>query len=204
MTIKLIISLSNKDTPKYIEVGNITPLSISNFKAEIGSSDLLSQFDLNPLADPNINYNLLWSTIDQAKTKHIPKKSNKFNKRKHKKEPWMTNNLLVRINRKNDMYREWKSTNNNEEYEIKKINFKTFDNIITEEIKNAKHQYYFDTFTSHKNNIKKPWKTIDETLNRGKSRTQFPNEFTIDNKSITDHKEIADQFNIFLQILVLN
>ena len=30
----------------------------------------------------------------------------------------MTNNLLVRINRKNDMYREWKSTNNNEEYEI--------------------------------------------------------------------------------------
>ena len=51
------------------------------------------------------------------------------------------------------MYREWKSTNNNEEYEIKKINFKTFDNIITEEIKNAKHQYYFDTFTSHKNNI---------------------------------------------------
>ena len=46
----------------------------------------------------------------------------------------MTNNLLVRINRKNDMYREWKSTNNNEEYEIKKINFKTFDNIITEEL----------------------------------------------------------------------
>ena len=144
-----------KDTPKYIEVENITPLSISNFKAEIGSSDLLSQFDLNPLADPNINYNLLSSTIDQAKTKHIPKKSKKFNKRKHKKEPWMTNNLLVRINRKNDMYREWKSTNNNEEYEIKKINFKTFDNIITEEIKNAKHQYYLDTFTSHKNNIKK-------------------------------------------------
>ena len=194
-----------KDTPKYIEVESITPLSISNFKAEIGSSDLLSQFDLNPLADPNINYNLLSSTIDQAKTKHIPKKSKKFNKRKHKKEPWMTNNLLVRINRKNDMYREWKSTNNNEEYEIKKINFKTFDNIITEEIKNAKHQYYFDTFTSHKNNIKKTWKTIDETLNRGKSRTQLPNEFTIDNKSITDHKEIADQFNIFfLQILVLN
>ena len=38
---------------------------------------------------------------------------------------------------------------------FKKINFKTFDNIITEEIKNAKHQYYFDTVTSHKNNMKK-------------------------------------------------
>ena len=64
-------------------------------------------------------------------------------------------------------------------------------------MKNAKHQYYFDTFTSDKNNIKKTWTTICETLNRCKRRTQFPNEFTIDNKSITDHKEIADNFNIF-------
>ena len=61
-----------KDTPKHTEVENITALSISNFKAEIGITDLLSRFDLNPLADPNINYNLLSSTIDQAKTKHIP------------------------------------------------------------------------------------------------------------------------------------
>ena len=102
---------------------------------------MLSQFDLNPLADPNFNYNLISSAIDHAKTKHIPKKTRKFNKCKHKKEPWMTNNLLAHINRKNDMYREWKSTSNNEEYENKKINFKTFDKIVTEEIKNAKHQY---------------------------------------------------------------
>ena len=84
----------------------------------------------------------------------LQKKTRKFNKRKHNKEPWMTNNLLPHINRKNDMYREWKSASNNEEYENKKINFKTFDIIVTEEIKNAKHQYYFATFTSHKNNIK--------------------------------------------------
>ena len=38
---------------------------------------------------------------------------------------------------------------------------------------------------------------MNETLNRGKIITQFPNKFTIDNKSITDHKEIADQFNNF-------
>ena len=140
----------------------------------------------------------------KLKLNKFPKNSKIFNKRKHKKEPWMTNNLLVRTNRKNDMYRDWKSTNNNKEYEVKK-KFRNFDNIITEEIKNAKDQYYFDTFTSHKNDMKKTWKTTDETLNSGKGRTQFPNEFTIGNKSITDHKEIADQFNIFfLQILVLN
>ena len=46
-----------KDTPKHIE--DITPLSISYIKAEISNIDLLSQFDLNPLADPNINYKIL-------------------------------------------------------------------------------------------------------------------------------------------------
>ena len=47
----------------------------------------------------------------------------------------MTNNLLVNINRKNDMYRDWKSTSSNDECENNKINFKTYDKLVTEEIK---------------------------------------------------------------------
>ena len=67
----------------------------------------------------------------------------------------MTNNLLVHINRKNDMYRDWKSTSNNDEYENRKINFKTYDKLVTEEIKN-----YFITFTSHKIILKKHGKLL--------------------------------------------
>ena len=61
----------------------------------------------------------------------------------------------------------------------------------------AKREYYFKTFTAHKNDMKKTWKTIDETLNRKRNKSKFPSEFIINNRSITDHKEIADQFNIF-------
>ena len=92
----------------------------------------------------------------------------------------MSNKLLVHINRKSDMYRDWKSTSNNDEYENKKNNFKTYDKLVTEEIKKRKASVYcFNTFTSHKNNIKKAWKNTKETLNRGKSKTQFPNELII-------------------------
>ena len=66
-----------KDTPKYIEVENITLLSISNIKGAIANSDMLSKFDLSPQADPNINHNLLSSTINKAKSLHIPKKNPK-------------------------------------------------------------------------------------------------------------------------------
>ena len=61
----------------------------------------------------------------------------------------------------------------------------------------AKREYYFKTFTVQKNDMKKTWKTIDETLNRRRNKSKFPSEFIINNRSIADHKEIADQFNIF-------
>ena len=40
----------------------------------------------------------------------MPKTIRRFNKLKHKKQKWMTNELLTQIVRKNKMYVEWKST----------------------------------------------------------------------------------------------
>ena len=176
---------------------NISSASIANFKNAIAKSDFLSQLDLNHNADPNQNYNILSSSLENAKNKHIPKKLQHFNRRKHFIEPWMNKNLLALVNKKNDKYRDWKSTNNDIEYEIKKINFKTFEKIVKEDIKVAKREYYFKMFSSYKNNLKKTWKTIDEALKKRCNTGKFPTEFIINNKSITDHEEIANQFNIF-------
>ena len=54
----------------------------------------------------------------------------------------MTNELLTLINRKNDLYREWKSTSNDIEYEHKKVNFKTFEKIFHDDIKLAQNSYF--------------------------------------------------------------
>ena len=187
-----------KEPVKYIEVQNINSASIINFKNSVGNSNLFSQFDLSLDANPNDNYNIRSSILEQAKNKHIPKRIQRLNRRKHFIEPWMNRELLTLINKKNDKYRDWKSTNNDVEYEVKKINFKTFERIVKENIRAAKREYYFKTFTAQKMDMKKTWKTIDETLNRRKNKSKFPSEFIVNNRSITDHKEFADQFNIFL------
>ena len=49
-----------KNPVKYVEVQNINPASINNFKNSIATSDLLSQLDLNVIANPNVNYNILF------------------------------------------------------------------------------------------------------------------------------------------------
>ena len=63
-----------KDPVKYVEVQNVNPASINSFKNSIASIDLLSQLDLNDRANPNANYNILSTVLEQAKIRHIPKK----------------------------------------------------------------------------------------------------------------------------------
>ena len=84
--------------------------------------------------------------LSEAKNKHIPRKEKRFNKRKHLKHKWMTSDLLSLINKKNDKYRDWKSTTDNIQYEI----IKTFETIVNIEITAAKSSYYFKTFTAQK------------------------------------------------------
>ena len=63
----------------------------------------------------------------------------KCNKRKDKKEKWMTSELLSQINFKNDIYVEWKSQSTSTDiYNSRKINFKTFERIVNKNIETAK------------------------------------------------------------------
>ena len=62
----------------------------------------------------------------------------------------MTNELLTLINRKKDLYREWKSTSNDIEYEHIKVNFKTFEKIVHDEIKLAQNRDYLNSFRAKK------------------------------------------------------
>ena len=84
---------------------------------------------------------------------------------KHKKEKWMSSALLKSVVHKNKLYRDWKSTTDNNEYQIKQLNFKTYERIIKNMIEECKQKYYFDTFSAQKIDIKKTWATIDEKLN---------------------------------------
>ena len=95
------------------------------------------------------------------KNKHIAKIMRKYNKRKDKKEMWMTSELLNQINLKNDMYVEWKS-------------------------QSTSIDIYNDTFNSYKNNIKKTWTTINDTLGRGRNQSKLPTYIVDNEKKMTN------------------
>ena len=62
----------------------------------------------------------------------------------------------------------------------------------------AKRGYYRKTFNQFLDNIRKTWQTINDTLNRKRRVKDFPQEFILSNgKIISDHKQIANEFNDF-------
>ena len=53
-------------------------------------------------ANLNMNYQILINELSKAKLTHIiPKTTRRYNKRKDKKEKWMTNELFKQINKNN-------------------------------------------------------------------------------------------------------
>ena len=188
----------SKNAQKYVEVEFCNQENMDKFKNEVANADLYNKLDLNINTDPNYNYEIFSKHLQAAKSKHIPKKIKKFNKRKHKKEKWMTNELLIKIVEKNKLYVKWKTTPINlEKYEEIKKQFKECEKNVIKLIKEAKQQYFDRIFTAYRTDLKKTWRTISETLCRNKKHCDVPSRFFHDGKELSESKAIANAFNVY-------
>ena len=113
------------------------------------------------------------------------------------KSPWMTSGMLKSINSKDKLYTKLvKTPKDTPDYEIIKINFKTYKNIIRRSIKEAKRLYYQNTFNRYSNDLRKTWQTINQALNKKSKTASFPSEFELENGTVVkDQKAIANEFN---------
>ena len=64
-----------KKYPKYIEVENLTPLTLNNFKQTIVKSNVYEKLKTDSGANSNNNYKILSSAIMESKANHLPKRS---------------------------------------------------------------------------------------------------------------------------------
>ena len=95
--ISLDINIYKNNIPKFIQIKHQSAQAIAYFKLEIANANIYNKLDLSLQADPNRNYNILQQTIAYAIKKHLPTKTVKYNKHKHKKSAWITT-ALIEIN----------------------------------------------------------------------------------------------------------
>ena len=188
---------------KFIEIGNHTGNALENFQIYLFERNIIQEMDHNISSDPNANCDILFDELSNAKQLHMPTERVKFNKRKHKVQPWMNNVLLKKINKKSDKYSKLlKISKTDANYAAKKIEFNEYVKSVKNDIKTAKRNYYFHVprhanFFIHKNNIKQTWNTISVTLNKHRKNRDIPEKIVYNDKTLTNEQEIANSFNSF-------
>ena len=172
--------------------------SLNEFVRQLDIENLNAQLDHNINSDPNLNYTKMTDILQKLKDKIMPRKFIKFNKRKHKKQPWITTGIIKSINEKDKMYKMLiKLSPNSIAYQDLKINLQTYKQIIRRSIKEAKRHYFQTFFLRYNNNTKKTWQTINATLNKKGTHTSLPNQFCSNGTMLSEPHEIANKFNDF-------
>ena len=152
--------------------------------------------DNNVTSNPNDNYNILLEEMKKAIDKHMPLKTVKFAKYRHKKETWITSGILKSIRYKDKLYKQLKMTNPLiPQYNILKTNLKTYSTILKRNIRLAKKMHYANMFYKSKNYSKKTWKQINDLIS---SRNQYKQHtyFRTNDSILTDHTDIANNFQL--------
>ena len=92
--------------PKTIEIQIWNAECIYQFKTELNNADIYDSLDNSIATNPNQNLNILNYAISQAKRKHLPSRTVKFNKHKHKISTCITNGILRFISYRDKLYLE--------------------------------------------------------------------------------------------------
>ena len=155
--------------------------SVNRFISSVNNIDFLSHLSSDPHSDPNINYNVFKDLLDRCISTHLPFKTVKYNKHKHKLRPWITSGIIQSIKNRDKMYYQLKQLNPNSiEYESRKRNLNTYNTILKKSIRNTKFSYFNNMFTKYKNDSKTSWKLINSLINSSKIKHNITHFFIVD------------------------
>ena len=176
-------NFSNSNVNKFIE--QLTP-KISN----LTPSTKFSEFT-----------DLYQSTLDGACKLDKPK----LTKRTHKNNPWITEGIVIAVDRKHELRKEWSDTVTKKNPQGNVLLYQVYSDhrrLLKATIKWAKKAYYCEKICDNKENKKKTWQIINEM--RGKSKKVLKPPFIIDNQKIVNRRIIANEFNKYFTSIASN
>ena len=114
----------------------------------------------------------------------------------------MTDTILAKIRDKDKLYIKVRKS------KPESINHKTNQALLKEkiseikqDIREAKKTYYARQIDKYKGDAKKTWGTIFEILNKRRGKSRYPPFFEVNNKKISEPKDIANEFNLFFSTI---
>ena len=137
----------------------------------------LSNHNFNEIystTDPNNAYDSLSNTIIQHLDKFIPEKTVHFNKYKHRKEPWVTKEILSSIKERDQLHKKIiKSKPNKNGLQNLEIQYNECQSKVRKLVKCAKRKFDIQKFEKCKNESKIIWQNINSLLGKQNNKHNF-------------------------------
>ena len=189
---------TSRELPKTVSFQKCDNNSINNFVNAIENIDFSAHISNSPDCNPDTNFQIIKTLIDNCISHHLPFRTVKFNRYQHKINPWITNGILKSIKNRDKMYKEMKVCNpNSQEYDRLKRNVQSYNNLIKKLIRCSKQSYYNNLFLKHKNDSRKSWKLLNSLLGTSNKRNNLTNIFVVNGSLTSNEAVIADNLNKF-------
>ena len=150
----------------------------TKFKEEIRSANLEQKVNGTPNECPDQAYKTISDTITNAYDKYFPLIETRFRRDRHDVQPWMNDDLRSKITSKDKIYLKYRKA---KEGSTEKAGFKdelnSHNQEISSDIIEAKKTFYSHKIELYKNDMKKTWSTINQIINRRRTKTKYPSFF---------------------------
>ena len=169
-----------------------TAANIAKFTYELNNHNSAQVYSSH-----NVNeaYNKFTDTFNDLLNKTIPLKEEKFNKYKHKVNPWATKEIMIAIKKRDALHKKYINAQCKKKQEALKIQFIDSRNTANKMIREAKFNYNRTLFEKSKNDSKQLWKNIYSIIGKSKDKSNIISKITIDNTSFTNSNDICNEFN---------
>ena len=135
---------------------------------------------------------------------HMPLKKLSKKEFKQKFKPWISKNIISKIDEKNKTFRKYLRSKNEDRKAELLIKFKSLKNEVTFLTRSGKKEYYKKYFAKNKDNIKKIWKGIKEIINIKSKNFDYPTCLQEGDTNITDPIAISNSFNDYFTSIADN
>jgi hypothetical protein len=178
--------------PKFVSFRVINDKTISNLNAALERETWDNIYNTT---DANLAYqNFLLKFSNMIET-HLPIKKARFNKWKHKIQPWITQGLLRSLKTKETLYISMLKSRHSTNFTAHEDKYKTYMSVYNRTIKAAKKLYWTTRFENIKSDIKQTWNSIRIILNQSTNKNEFPSAFSYKGTTLTDDSDISNGFN---------
>ena len=192
MNFIFISNFKRVSNPKYITYRPFTESNIIKLRNKLNDADFSPIYATE---NPNTSYNLMIDIYKKNLDEIIPLKSARFNKYKHRINPWITKGILTSIKHRDKLHKKMKNAKSLTQKAKLEKDFTEYRSLLHKTIQKMKRKYELDIFEKSKNNCKLIWKSINRIIGKNHDKTNAPMKIDDDGVTITDLKQIADCFN---------